>query len=360
MGYADCIGHTAVERSYIFAMLFGGRFMMQVPCLLALAVTLRADPGDTEGAKDYPGFPRIAGFVISDYDEDNPAEFDFPVARPTLGDSNNVETIHVRGHRYVIRYELGSATRLPTLYQTQLYYEKLAANAGFTIEKNGAVGDVSETFRKTNGSHEIWVCLEPAVTSNVLTIVESNTAVPLTPAENPSQPAPATPPPAPVVAMTPSQGEPSVSVPQPTASIAVPSAGDDSLFDSLKENGRIIIPFSFTPGKDDLDPSSQPLVARVATMLQRHPDLYLRIEGHTDNSGDPDINLRLSALRAIAIQTALVDEGIQKKRLDPVGVGGLQPLASNATAEGREENRRIELVIWKMYPMAHTNSNQQQ
>jgi outer membrane protein OmpA-like peptidoglycan-associated protein len=348
-------------------MLFGGRMIPQVPLLLALAmVTLRADPGDTEGSKDYPLFPRVTGFLISDYDEDNPAEFDFPVARPTLGDSNNVETIHVRGHRYVIRYELGSATRLPTLYQTQLYYEKLATDAGFTVEKSGAVGDVSETFRKADGAHEIWICVVPAVTSNVVTIIESNTAVPLAPAESAAlSVATASPvtPSAPVAAPPPASAEPTVSVPAPTpSSVSASDTRDDSLFDSLRENGRLIVPFTFQPGKETLDPSSDPLVSRVASMLKRHPDLSLRIEGHTDNSGDQDSNLRLSALRAIAIQSALVDDGIGKKRLDPVGVGGLQPLASNATAEGREENRRIELVIWKMNPALHSTAaaNQQQ
>lgn len=334
-------------------MLFGRRALLQVLCALVLpAGGLRADPGDTEGSKDYPSFPRVAGFVISDYDEDNPAEFDFPIARPTPGDSNNVQTIHVRGHRYVIRYELGHGSRVPTLYQTQQYYEQLALAAGFTIEKTGAVGDVSETFRKAGGTHETWVCLVPAVTSNVLTVVESNTVVPLTPAEVAAQPeAPAS-----LSAVSPLAGSaPTVSAPEAAPSSAPRAdATDDSLFASLKQDGRVVVPFVFQPGKDEIDPSSQPLVDRVAAMLKKHSDLFLRIEGHTDNSGDPDANLRLSAQRAIAIQSALVDDGIAKKRLDPVGVGGLQPLASNATAEGREKNRRIELVIWKMYPALHT------
>jgi hypothetical protein len=69
--------------------------------------------------------------------------------------------------------------------------------------------------------------------------------------------------------------------------------------------------------------------------------------------GDPDDNLRLSAQRALAVQAKVVASGIDKKRLDAVGVGGLQPLADNNTAEGREKNRRIELVIWKKYPAFH-------
>jgi outer membrane protein OmpA-like peptidoglycan-associated protein len=88
-------------------------------------------------------------------------------------------------------------------------------------------------------------------------------------------------------------------------------------------------------------------------MMKNHPDLFLRIEGHTDNTGDSDDNLRLSAQRALAIEAMLVDDHVDKKRLDAVGVGGLQPLADNSTPEGREKNRRIELVMWKKYPAFH-------
>ena len=108
-------------------------------------------------------------------------------------------------------------------------------------------------------------------------------------------------------------------------------------------------PFEFDPGKSDLADSQQPLVDRIVAMLKRHADLSLRIEGHTDNTGDSDDNMRLSAERAIAIQERIIAGGIDKKRLDSNGVGGLQPVADNSTAEGRAKNRRIELVLWKRY-----------
>ena len=114
-----------------------------------------------------------------------------------------------------------------------------------------------------------------------------------------------------------------------------------------------MLPFVFQPGKDTLDPSSQPLIDRIAAMMNRHPDLLLRIEGHTDNVGDLEDNMRLSAQRALAVQAMLIAARIDKQRLDAVGVGGLQPLADNGTAEGREKNRRIELVVWKKYPPFH-------
>ena len=336
--------------------------------LWALALgsaALRADPGDVENSRDYAGFPRLPGFVITDFDEDNPAEFDFPVARPLPIDTDHVETVHVKGHRYAIRYELGPGNRPVTLFQTQQYYEKLASDGGFTVEKSGAVGNVTETFHRATAAHDIWVYLEPAVTVNVLTIVESvggTAALPPLVATPVLLPAgSAAPPPAPAVptAGTPvpasSSPETPGAAPGPDAPVPTPPVdpNDDSLYAALSADGRVVLPFTFQPGKDELDASSQPLVDRVVAMMKLHPDIFLRIEGHTDNAGEPDQNMRLSAQRALAVQAKIMLANIDKKRLDAVGVGGLQPRASNTTAAGREQNRRIELVLWKKYPAFH-------
>jgi outer membrane protein OmpA-like peptidoglycan-associated protein len=322
---------------------------------LALAsAALRADPGDVDSSHDYPGFPRLPGFVITDYDEDSPAGFDFPVARPLPIDANHIETVHVRGHRYVIRYEF-SDSQAPGLFETQRYYEKLASAAGFTIEKNGAVGDVTETFYRAAAGHKTWIYLEPAVIVNVLTIVESTGTIsppPLPLAAATTAPIPTAPAPIPV-ASAPILVAPAP-VPAPPAPPVDPNG--DSIYNDLNANGRVVLPFVFQPGKDALDASSQPLIDRVAAMMNRHPDLVLRIEGHTDNVGDPDDNMRLSAERALAVQALLVAARIDPKRLDAVGVGGLQPLADDDTAEGRQKNRRIELVVWKKYPAFHASA----
>ena len=339
--------------------------------LILASAALRADPGDVESSHDYLGFPRPTGFIISDYDEDNPAEFDFPVAKPLPIDAAHVEMAQVKGHRYVIRYELSPGARAPSLFQTQQYYEKLASDGGFKVAKSGAVGDVTETFHRTTASHEIWVYLEPAISANVLTVVEAaGTLAP--PPEAPAphlsvessvvapplapQRVPATAPSAasglvPVLAPAPPEPAPAASTPAPDTPPDDPNG--DALFAQLGDTGRVIVPFVFQPGKDELDASSQTQIDRIVAMMRSHPDLFLRIEGHTDNSGDPDDNLRLSAKRALAVQTLIMAGHISGRRLDAVGVGGLQPLASNETAEGREKNRRIELVMWKKYPAFH-------
>ena len=80
-------------------------------------------------------------------------------------------------------------------------------------------------------------------------------------------------------------------------------------------------------------------------MLRQHPELKLRIEGHTDNVGAKDANLTLSERRALAVKKALVtDFQIDEARLQSQGFGDSKPAGSNATPEGRQNNRRVELV----------------
>jgi outer membrane protein OmpA-like peptidoglycan-associated protein len=319
---------------------------------LLLAAPLHAVPGDADNAQDYPGFPRPHGFIISDYAEDNPAQADFSVARPLPLDAAHVDTVHLRGHRFIIRYELAAGAP-PSIYQTQLYYEKLAAAGGYQLAKSGAAGDVTETFCLSMPNHDIWASLLPSNDVNVLTVIEApphSTPIP------PSPPSTANPPPnrvTPVPAAPPVAGPSSPGV-TPVPAPPPPHPGDDTLYTTLLGQGRVTVPFAFPPGRDQLDSAAQPLIDRLAAILKKHPDLSLRIEGHTDNSGDPDENLRLSARRAFAVRALLIDAGIESRRLDAVGVGGLQPVADNATAEGREKNRRIELVLWKHY--AHRES----
>ena len=80
-------------------------------------------------------------------------------------------------------------------------------------------------------------------------------------------------------------------------------------------------------------------------MMEQHPNLELAVVGYTDNTGDFKYNIGLSKRRADAIVNLLVKQGIARIRLAGVGVGPLNPIASNDTEQGRAENRRVELVI---------------
>ena len=79
-------------------------------------------------------------------------------------------------------------------------------------------------------------------------------------------------------------------------------------------------------------------------MLKDHPDLKLTIEGHTDNVGDAAANQALSEKRAAAVKAFLVEKGVDAARLESKGLGATKPKAANETAEGRQTNRRVELV----------------
>lgn len=92
-------------------------------------------------------------------------------------------------------------------------------------------------------------------------------------------------------------------------------------------------------------PESAKTLAEIARYLRANPQVRLYVVGHTDNTGDYDYNLRLSARRAEAVVRALVRRhGVAAERLKPVGVGPVAPVASNAAEEGRARNRRVELV----------------
>ena len=124
------------------------------------------------------------------------------------------------------------------------------------------------------------------------------------------------------------------------------AAGGRDLYDALSETGRVTTQgILFDTGSDRLRPESTPTLKQIARMLQQHPELRIAIEGHTDNVGDAQANLGLSQRRAAAVMAYLVGkESIAPGRLQPVGLGATKPVAPNTTPEGRQNNRRVELV----------------
>ena len=101
----------------------------------------------------------------------------------------------------------------------------------------------------------------------------------------------------------------------------------------------------FDFNKADLRQEAQLNLAKVSVILQQYPEMHISVEGHTDNVGAEDYNLKLSEKRARSVYDFLVHEGVVAERLDTKGYGMTQPVASNETAEGRQKNRRVDLVI---------------
>jgi outer membrane protein OmpA-like peptidoglycan-associated protein len=124
------------------------------------------------------------------------------------------------------------------------------------------------------------------------------------------------------------------------------AAGGLELYDAISRDGRVSTQgILFATGSAVLRPESTPTLTEIGTMLQKHPDLRLMIEGHTDSEGDDAQNLDLSNRRAQAVKAYLVETfSITASRLDTDGIGEARPAADNATPEGRQQNRRVELA----------------
>ncbi|CAM4530144.1 OmpA family protein [Myxococcus xanthus] len=102
----------------------------------------------------------------------------------------------------------------------------------------------------------------------------------------------------------------------------------------------------FENNKDIIIARSNKLLDTVANILIAHPEVEkVRVEGHTDNRGNPDYNLDLSQRRADAVVRYLVSKGVARERLDAKGFGPTQPIADNNTTQGRAKNRRVEFKI---------------
>lgn len=124
------------------------------------------------------------------------------------------------------------------------------------------------------------------------------------------------------------------------------AAGGRDLYDVLAQKGRVAVQdIHFDSGKATIRSESAETLEKIGTMLQEHGDLKLMIEGHTDDEGEFDANMTLSRDRAAAVKTYLVENfGVEADRLRTMGLGSTQPVADNGTADGRQQNRRVELV----------------
>ncbi len=110
---------------------------------------------------------------------------------------------------------------------------------------------------------------------------------------------------------------------------------------------RVVLPDSvtFRTGSSVVDPAFHPSLRAVSESLQRHPNTTVRVIGHTDNVGSAAYNNQLSQDRALAVARVLISNGTRGSRIAVTGRGFYEPIATNATASGRAENRRVEIVI---------------
>lgn len=119
---------------------------------------------------------------------------------------------------------------------------------------------------------------------------------------------------------------------------------------AVKEESRgVVITLSgavlFASGKYTLLALAQSKLDEVAKALKDQGYQRIVVEGHTDSRGSDDANLSLSQKRAEAVRTYLVSQGIDSNKISAAGIGEARPVADNNTAEGRANNRRVELVV---------------
>jgi outer membrane protein OmpA-like peptidoglycan-associated protein len=101
----------------------------------------------------------------------------------------------------------------------------------------------------------------------------------------------------------------------------------------------------FDVGRAQLREGATRTIGALVEFLNEYPERRVLIEGHTDSTGSRDLNMRLSHDRAQAVQAALVARGISANRIATAGLGPDFPVASNATTAGRQQNRRVEIII---------------
>ena len=101
----------------------------------------------------------------------------------------------------------------------------------------------------------------------------------------------------------------------------------------------------FDNNKSDLRPEAREDLAKLSGIVLNYPSLRLAIEGHTDNTGNPEMNQTLSEQRANAVRNYLINQGLDTGSVSAQGLGMNNPVADNATAEGRQKNRRIEIIV---------------
>jgi outer membrane protein OmpA-like peptidoglycan-associated protein len=101
----------------------------------------------------------------------------------------------------------------------------------------------------------------------------------------------------------------------------------------------------FDIGQFTLKPAARERLARISGIVLAYPELKLQVEGHTDSIGSDDFNQKLSEKRAASVRDYLVNSGISAENITATGFGKTQPIADNATAEGRKLNRRVEMIV---------------
>ncbi|MBP8066454.1 MAG: OmpA family protein, partial [Flavobacterium sp.] len=117
--------------------------------------------------------------------------------------------------------------------------------------------------------------------------------------------------------------------------------------DAIKRLNDFAKTILFNSGKSSFQKQTFPVLQSIVVILKEYPTSKFHIEGHTDSDGSDAFNLKLSKERAAAVKNYLVENGVAADRLTSEGYGESKPIASNKTAKGKAQNRRVEVKLVK-------------
>jgi OmpA-OmpF porin, OOP family len=248
---------------------------------------------DIPGSKDHPLLSRMDNFYIDEYTE-------FEYDSHTFSDEEDYEYV-IEGHKWVIGYTLKEGFDVPGQLKIRKNYINAIKEIGGTI-----LWDRGVYMMVTLEEKETWIDLwvDDDGSDYRLTIIEK------------------------------------------TVMEQEVEADPEALSKNLKKEGHVAIyGIYFDYDSAAIKPESEPSLKMIAEMLKQNNSLKVYIVGHTDMTGSLEYNLELSRRRAEAVVKELVNAyGISYDRLKAMGVGPLCPIATNQSKEGRQLNRRVELV----------------
>lgn len=266
------------------------------PLIIIFSIVYQIEAQDIEGSKDHPLFNRMPGYKIDGYEEK-----DFGVYDKFKNSDGKVTT--VEGHYYYISYYIIKGEKAASDDEVIRNFINAVTKIGGNVihEKKD---DVYLNLVKENKETWVRVRTKNRGEGYQLWIIEKNLM------------------------------EQNI--------IADPKAmGDD-----IERTHRVAVyGIYFDTDSYTIKPESEPTLKAIAELLKTKSSLDVYIVGHTDYTGNLDYNMKLSENRAQAVVDALVkDYGISVKRLIGKGVGPLSPVSTNKTDEGKQLNRRVELV----------------
>lgn len=261
--------------------------------------------GEDEGYKPIPYFSGMSNYEINDA-----ASSDKDFDEYSFFDGKNA--VKVEGKKWLRNYALKENAKQASELQITRNYANAIRSIGGTVFFEGVCGNEkcgeaaydrrTVTGKVTKGSKELWV--EVYVTNEGIVY--------------------------------------NITVVEKEAMKQDVMAKD--MLQALNTEGHIALYINFDTGKSTIKPESKPIIEQIVQMMKGSLDLKLNVEGHTDNVGNPKSNKTLSEERAKSVIAEIVKQGVDAKRLSPVGFGQDKPIADNKTEEGRAKNRRVELV----------------